>query len=190
MLLLLFSHKVMSNSSVTPWTVAHQAPLSMGFPRQEYWSELSVDNNISILKEKKKTTEGQRIEVTFMVRQQECVKVNTSQCLSDFQSNALSSILHWLIKHNLKEYLLRFKTLSWALWDDTEMSMPMPSKNLKSISFKTCYGVSTSSTVSHSLNIFPGLSYTGLRNSHFRESLRGWGKGGGSWWCIHSDAFL
>ena len=23
---------------VTPWTVAHQAPLYMGFPRQEYWS--------------------------------------------------------------------------------------------------------------------------------------------------------
>ena len=21
----------------TPWTVAYQAPLSMGFPRQEYW---------------------------------------------------------------------------------------------------------------------------------------------------------
>ena len=28
----------MSNSFVTPWTVACQAPLSMGFPRQEYWS--------------------------------------------------------------------------------------------------------------------------------------------------------
>ena len=25
---------------VTPWTVAHQAPLSMGFSRQWYWSEL------------------------------------------------------------------------------------------------------------------------------------------------------
>ena len=25
---------------VTPWTVAHQAPLSMGFPRQESWSGL------------------------------------------------------------------------------------------------------------------------------------------------------
>ena len=25
---------------VTPWTVIHQAPLSMGFSRQEYWSEL------------------------------------------------------------------------------------------------------------------------------------------------------
>ena len=27
---------------VTPWTVAHQAPPSMGFPRQEYWSGLPV----------------------------------------------------------------------------------------------------------------------------------------------------
>ena len=33
------SHLVMSDSA-TPWTVAHQAPLSMGFCRQEYWSEL------------------------------------------------------------------------------------------------------------------------------------------------------
>ena len=30
----------MSNSFVTPWTVAHQALLSRGFPRQEYWSGL------------------------------------------------------------------------------------------------------------------------------------------------------
>ena len=27
-------------SFVTPWTIARQAPLSMGFPRQEYWSGL------------------------------------------------------------------------------------------------------------------------------------------------------
>ena len=26
---------------MTPWTVTHQAPLSMGFSRQEYWSGLS-----------------------------------------------------------------------------------------------------------------------------------------------------
>ena len=25
---------------MTPWSVAFQAPLSMGFPRQEYWSGL------------------------------------------------------------------------------------------------------------------------------------------------------
>ena len=28
------------SDSATPWTVACQAPLSMGFPRQEYWSGL------------------------------------------------------------------------------------------------------------------------------------------------------
>ena len=27
---------------VTSWTVTHQAPLSIGFPRQEYWSGLPL----------------------------------------------------------------------------------------------------------------------------------------------------
>ena len=30
----------MSDSFVTPWTVTHQDPLSLGFSRQEYWSGL------------------------------------------------------------------------------------------------------------------------------------------------------
>ena len=30
----------MSDSFATPWPIACQAPLSTGFPRQEYWSEL------------------------------------------------------------------------------------------------------------------------------------------------------
>ena len=34
-----FSHSVVSDSETT-WIVAHQAPLSMGFSRQEYWSRL------------------------------------------------------------------------------------------------------------------------------------------------------
>ena len=34
------SHSVMSNSLQPLWTVACQAPLFMGFPRQEYWSGL------------------------------------------------------------------------------------------------------------------------------------------------------
>ena len=37
---LLFDHSVMSDSFVTLWTVAWQAPLSMGFPRHAYWSGL------------------------------------------------------------------------------------------------------------------------------------------------------
>ena len=30
----------MSDSFVNSWTIAHQAPLFMGLPRQEYWSGL------------------------------------------------------------------------------------------------------------------------------------------------------
>ena len=44
-LLLLFSHLVMSDYFATPWTVAGQALLSMGFPRQEYWGGLPFDSS-------------------------------------------------------------------------------------------------------------------------------------------------
>ena len=33
---------VVSESFAAPWTVAHQARLSMGFPRQEYWLGLPL----------------------------------------------------------------------------------------------------------------------------------------------------
>ena len=35
-----FSHSVVSDYFATPWMRAHQAPLSVGFPRQEYWNRL------------------------------------------------------------------------------------------------------------------------------------------------------
>ena len=38
--LLLFSCSAVSDSFVTPWTTARQAPLCMGFPWTEYWSWL------------------------------------------------------------------------------------------------------------------------------------------------------
>ena len=31
---------IVTDSFATPWAVAHQAPLTMGFPRQEYWAML------------------------------------------------------------------------------------------------------------------------------------------------------
>ena len=40
MTLLLFNHSVVPDSFATPRAIAHQAPLSMGFSRQEYWSGL------------------------------------------------------------------------------------------------------------------------------------------------------
>ena len=36
----LCSHSTVLDSFATLWTVVHQAPPSMGFPRQEYWSGL------------------------------------------------------------------------------------------------------------------------------------------------------
>ena len=38
LLLLLLNYSLMSSSFETLWTIAYQAPLSMAFPRQEYWS--------------------------------------------------------------------------------------------------------------------------------------------------------
>ena len=40
MLLLLLSHFSRVRLCATPWTAAHQAPLSLGFSRQEHWSGL------------------------------------------------------------------------------------------------------------------------------------------------------
>ena len=40
LLLLLLSRFTRVQLFVTPWTIAHQAPLSTGFSRQEYWSGL------------------------------------------------------------------------------------------------------------------------------------------------------
>ena len=40
-MLLLFTPSVVPNSFANSWTISHQAPLSRGFPRQEYWSGLS-----------------------------------------------------------------------------------------------------------------------------------------------------
>ena len=39
-ILIVHAPPLMSDSFSTLWTVAHQAPLSMGFPRQGYWNEL------------------------------------------------------------------------------------------------------------------------------------------------------
>ena len=44
-----FSCSVVSNPFVTPWTVAHQTSLSMGFPGQGYWSGLSFPSPENLL---------------------------------------------------------------------------------------------------------------------------------------------
>ena len=40
----LFIRLVMSDIFGTLWTVAHQAPLTMGFCKEEYWSDLPLSS--------------------------------------------------------------------------------------------------------------------------------------------------
>ena len=44
----MLSHLSRVQLFVTPWTVAFQAPLSMGFSRQEYWSGYSFLQGIKL----------------------------------------------------------------------------------------------------------------------------------------------
>ena len=46
MLLLLLSHFSRVQLCVTPWMAAHQAPLSLGFSRQEHWSGLPFPSSM------------------------------------------------------------------------------------------------------------------------------------------------
>ena len=41
--------------AATPWTAAYQAPLSMGFSRQEYWSRVPLSSAIAFSSHREKT---------------------------------------------------------------------------------------------------------------------------------------
>ena len=42
----------------TPWTAAYQAPLTMGFSRQEYWSGLPLPSPLPPLKSENEVTQS------------------------------------------------------------------------------------------------------------------------------------
>ena len=49
LLLLLLSRFSRVRLLVTPWTAAYQAPLSMGFSRQEHWSGVPLPSPYHVL---------------------------------------------------------------------------------------------------------------------------------------------
>ena len=60
--LVLFSRSVMSDLA-TPWTAAYQAPPSMGFSRQEYWSGVPLPSlTLSRDRENIKNTQTELID--------------------------------------------------------------------------------------------------------------------------------
>ena len=54
LLLLLLSHISHVRLFATPWTVAHQAPLSLGFSRQEHWSGVPLPSHMLLTTEETK----------------------------------------------------------------------------------------------------------------------------------------
>ena len=87
-----FSYSVLSTLAI-PCTVAHQAPLSMGFPRQEYWSGLpfpspedlpdpGVKAGSSALQADSLPTEPPRKHLWLAVHVEKCPKrrSSTSKC--------------------------------------------------------------------------------------------------------------
>ena len=68
LLLLLLSHVSHVWFFATPWTAAHQTPLSMGFSRQEYWSGLPFPLPFWLLLPPKPKTNKQ-VEHAFLLFQ-------------------------------------------------------------------------------------------------------------------------
>ena len=62
LLLLLLSHFSRVRLCATPWTAAYQAPLSMGFSRQEYWSGVPLPSPPLCL------TVFLKTQITFLLR--------------------------------------------------------------------------------------------------------------------------
>ena len=70
----------------TPWSAAYQAPLSMGFSRQEYWSGVpspSLNKYLLYSIGKHKKTESEKIYIFFFPNSLNIFISNTSNSLSD-----------------------------------------------------------------------------------------------------------
>ena len=58
--------------SATPWTAAYQAPLSMGFSRQDYWSGVPLPSLVDALEPEKKW--GPENSRGIYARMYECIR--------------------------------------------------------------------------------------------------------------------
>ena len=85
---------------VTPWTAAYQAPLSMGFSRQEYWSGLPLPSlNFRLSETNRKEIDlvknPTEFEVRFSLPDPPC-KMSAQSSLSSWTFEALSKEHSWV----------------------------------------------------------------------------------------------
>ena len=62
---------------VTPWTVAHHTPLSMGFPSQEYWSGFPFPSPVGMW--------STRENFDYCIYQNKIVKLNLVTVFQNFK---------------------------------------------------------------------------------------------------------
>ena len=67
----------------TPWTVAHQAPLSMGFSRQEYWSGLPFPSPKQLGEELKQNPDPQDFQAELSISSSQSVSQLSRSVVSD-----------------------------------------------------------------------------------------------------------
>ena len=85
----------------TPWTYAYQAPPSMGFSRQEYWSGVPLPSPSHLLKDPK---------LVNIIR-----KIETEKCLPALKKKwHFKLILHWAAKKKIEEF--SFGILNISIW--------------------------------------------------------------------------
>ena len=101
---------------VTPWTAAHQAPPSMGFSRQEYWSGVPLSSPLCLLVVTFISTfplanSNQLDCILFNIHQLMYILIVSSDCILTFISNASMNIhvqvFVWTYVFSSPEYISR-----------------------------------------------------------------------------------
>ena len=86
----------------TPWTAAHQAPPSMGFSRQKYWSRVPLPSPI---------TEVTRLMNPWCHREYILISErNLRKCLRIKQRNIVYTATQW------NEFEAHFNNFIWNVW--------------------------------------------------------------------------
>ena len=110
---------VVSNS-VTPWSIAHQAPLSVGFPRQEYWSGLPFhspgDLSNSWIQPRSPT-----LQILYCLSHQVSPKIGTRDGTQDiflWIPQGYNIVIQCYIGRDLRCYIDKIFTLGLGVWDE------------------------------------------------------------------------
>ena len=104
----------MSNSFVTPWTVAHQASLFMEFPRQEYRSRLPIPSPGDLPNPGIKPASPSLAGRLFFTEPPGKPKGGMAECwFPRFSSVSSYSILCELLKYTWDHVIAQFKALQW-----------------------------------------------------------------------------